>query len=240
MAPALRRLGIDLAEFQTGVEYSLPWIRKHPDRLLWAAVINPTRTDMLPQWRRRIEGSELKAVVFRPPFFPRNPITDDTHRRILEWCRGNGKPVMMTFEGIVPPETPDQATYLDMFKEVVDSFPEIRFCLMHMGFDELAQLARVPMFRAVDELNTRHGNVWFETALFVDHTYPYHGYLEKLHTLYDAVGRDRIMWSTDWPWTETWSKYPQLVQAVLDHAHFLSQDEKKLFLGGNAATFLGI
>ena len=83
---------------------------------------------------------------------------------ILEWCRSNRKPVMMTFEGIVPPETPDQAAYLALFEEVVNSFPEVRFCLMHMGFDELAQLDRIPMFRVVDELNQRHGNVWFETA----------------------------------------------------------------------------
>lgn len=240
LAIALRRFGMDPAEFQTGEDYALPWIRKYPDRLLWAAVFNPTRTDLLPEWRRRIEDPELKAVVFRPPFFPHNPINDSTHRRILEWCRSNRKPVMMTFEGIVPPETPDQAAYLALFEEVVNSFPEVRFCLMHMGFDELAQLDRIPMFRVVHELNQRHGNVWFETALFVDHTYPYRGYLEKLHTVYSAFGRDRIMWSTDWPWTETWSKYFQLVQAVLDHADFLSQEEKKLFLGGNAAKFLEV
>ncbi len=240
LAIALKRFGIDPAEFQTGEEYMLPWIRKYPDRFLWAGVFNPTRTDRMAEWKSRIEGEELKAVVFRPPFFPRNPINDSTHREILDWCRANQKPVMMTFEGIVPPETPDQAEYLGWFAEVVDAFPDVRFCLMHMGFDELAQLARVPMFRVVNELNERHGNVWFETAMHVDHTYPYLGYLEKLEMLYQAVGRDRIMWSTDWPWTETWSKYFQHVQAVLENAHFLSQDEKRLFLGENAVTFLGI
>jgi predicted TIM-barrel fold metal-dependent hydrolase len=240
LAIALKRFGMNPAEFQTGEDYMLPWVRKHPERLIWAAVFNPTRTDRLPEWKRRIEGAELKAVVFRPPFFPRNPINDGTHRQLLEWCGANQKPVMMTFEGIVPPETPDQSAYLALFKEVVSGFPKVRFCLMHMGFDELAQLSRVPMFRVVNELNEKHGNVWFETAMHVDYTYPYRGYLEKVHTLYEAVGRDRIMWGTDWPWTESWSKYFQHVQCILENAHFLSQDEKKLFLGENAAKFLAI
>ncbi len=240
LAIALRRFGMDPADFETGEDYMLPWIRKYPDRFLWAAVFNPTRADMMSEWKRRIEGDELKAVVFRPPFFPRNPINDSTHRELLEWCSANGKPVMMTFEGIVPPETPDQAQYLAWFGDVVDAFPRIRFALMHMGFDELAQLARVPMFRLVNDLNERHRNVWFETALHVDYTYPYRGYLEKLEMLYQAVGRDRIMWSTDWPWTEPWSKYFQHVQAVLENAHFLSEGEKRLFFGENAVTYLGI
>ena len=145
LAIALRRFGMDPADFETGEDYMLPWIHKYPDRFLWAAVFNPTRADMMSEWKRRIEGDELKAVVFRPPFFPRNPINDSTHRELLEWCSANGKPVMMTFEGIVPPETPDQAQYLAWFGDVVDAFPRIRFALMHMGFDELAQLARVPI-----------------------------------------------------------------------------------------------
>ncbi len=240
LAIALRRFGMDPADFETGEDYMLPWIRKYPDRFLWAAVFNPTRADMMSEWKRRIEGDELKAVVFRPPFFPRNPINDSTHRELLEWCSANGKPVMMTFEGIVPPETPDQAQYLAWFGDVVDAFPRIRFALLHMGFDELAQLARVPMFRLVNDLNERHRNVWFETALHVDYTYPYRGYLEKVEMLYQAVGRDRIMWSTDWPWTEPWSKYFQHVQAVLENAHFLSEGEKRLFFGENAVTYLGI
>jgi predicted TIM-barrel fold metal-dependent hydrolase len=241
IAIALKRFGIPVNQFETGEEYMLPWVRKYPDRFLYAKVYNPTRTDMLPDWKRRIEGSELKAVVLRPPHFPKNPMNGPTYRDIYEWCRANQKPIMITFESIVPPETPTQAEYLAMFKDVVEAYPTIRFALMHTGYDEHAQLSRVPMFRVVNELNEKHGNIWFETAMQdIDYTYPYHMYLEKIHTLYDGVGRDRIMWGTDWPWTDSWCKYFQLVQAVLEHANFLGPDDKRMFLGENAVRFLGL
>jgi predicted TIM-barrel fold metal-dependent hydrolase len=241
LAIALKRFGIPLEGFDAGEAYARPLIRKYPDRLLWAKVFNPTKSQELPTWKGLIQGPELKVVVFRPPHFPNHPLTDSMHRQVFDWCAESNKPVMMTFESIYPPETPDHATYLGYFREIVESYPQLRFSLMHTGFDEHWMFERLPMVSVVNELNAKHKNIWVETAIYdVDFTYPYRGYLEKIHTLYEAVGRDRIMWGTDWPWTEPWSHYFQLVQCIVENAHFLSPTEKQLFFGGNAATFLGL
>jgi predicted TIM-barrel fold metal-dependent hydrolase len=241
LAIAFKRFGIPVEGFDAGENYALPEIRKYPDRLLWAKVFNPTKPNEMETWKSRVRGSELKVVVFRPPHFPKNPITDQTHRQVLDWCAESNKPVMMTFESIAPPETPDHATYLEYFRQTVEAYPQLRFSLMHTGFDEHWMFERIPMVRVVNELNAKHRNVWVETAIYdVDFTYPYRGYLEKIHTLYDAVGRDRMMWGTDWPWTEPWSHYFQLVQCIVENATFLSPTEKQMFFGGNAAVFLGL
>jgi predicted TIM-barrel fold metal-dependent hydrolase len=54
------------------------------------------------------------------------------------------------------------------------------------------------------------------------------------------VGVEKLMWATDWPWTEWLCKYRQMVTAVQNHATFLSEAEKARFMGGTAVEFLDL
>jgi predicted TIM-barrel fold metal-dependent hydrolase len=54
------------------------------------------------------------------------------------------------------------------------------------------------------------------------------------------VGVEKLMWATDWPWTEWLCKYRQMVTAVQNHATFLSETEKTRFMGGTAVEFLNL
>ena len=48
------------------------------------------------------------------------------------------------------------------------------------------------------------------------------------------------MWGTDWPWTDGRCTYKQNLTMVTTHADFLSDEDKRLVLGANAAKFAGL
>ena len=70
--------------------------------------------------------------------------------------------------------------------------------------------------------------------------YPFRTWLARLQRLVDAVGVDRVVWGTDWPWFEEFGNYPQFVDAVRLHAGFLDAEGRRAFLGGNARRYLGL
>ena len=71
--------------------------------------------------------------------------------------------------------------------------------------------------------------------------YPYFNGLALLAGLVKGAGSERVMWGTDWPWTELGrSTYKQNLTMVTSHANFLSGEEKRLILGANAADFAGL
>ena len=82
------------------------------------------------------------------------------------------------------------------------------------------------------------GGPWMEWADGTE--YPFRTWLARLQRLVDAVGVDRVVWGTDWPWFEEFGKYPQFVDAVRLHAGFLDADGRRAFLGGNARRYLGL
>jgi predicted TIM-barrel fold metal-dependent hydrolase len=64
--------------------------------------------------------------------------------------------------------------------------------------------------------------------------YPFPAYLGKLARYAEAIPPGQLAWATDWPWFEGQAKYPQLLQAVVDHGSFPSEDARRLYLGANA------
>jgi predicted TIM-barrel fold metal-dependent hydrolase len=64
--------------------------------------------------------------------------------------------------------------------------------------------------------------------------------LAIIEELADRVGVEKLMWATDWPWTEWCCKYGQMVMAVQNHATFMSDAEKARFMGGTAIEFLDL
>src|SRR5207302_950340 len=68
--------------------------------------------------------------------------------------------------------------------------------------------------------------------------YPYPTYLERLRRYVEEVPISRLLWGSDWPWYTQFWLYPQLIDAIRFHADFLGDDEKRLYLGGNAARLL--
>ena len=76
-------------------------------------------------------------------------------------------------------------------------------------------------------------------AKWPDYPYP-HGQ-QQLRQLRDEVGAHKLLWGSDSPFgTSMWCTYRQALDFVRRHCDFLSQDEKDLILGGNAAKLFDI
>jgi predicted TIM-barrel fold metal-dependent hydrolase len=158
---------------------------------------------------------------------------------VWELCDALDRRVILAFEDTQPPDTPSEQEYFRQLDGVLKRFPGVSFQINHAGStDPLAPDAEVG-FRVTRE----NPNLILSTALLSmrwdDETeYPFPNYLRRLEKLHAEVGASKLMWATDWPWLEHYMKYPQAVDAIRRHAGFLSLEEKRAFLGGNAVRFL--
>jgi hypothetical protein len=64
--------------------------------------------------------------------------------------------------------------------------------------------------------------------------YPFPTYLSRLSVYAERIPPEQLAWATDWPWFEGTLKYPQLLQAIVDHGSFFSEGTRRLYLGENA------
>lgn len=71
--------------------------------------------------------------------------------------------------------------------------------------------------------------------------YPYPRGQQQLRQLRDRVGAHKLLWGSDSPFgMSTWCTYRQALDFIRRHCDFLSQDEKDLILGGNAAKLFSV
>ena len=88
----------------------------------------------------------------------------------------------------------------------------------------------------------RYPNVFIEsggiTWLFNDEFYPFKGAVRAIREAAGLVGMEKLMWGSDYPRTITAITYRMSYDFVVK-SNELSDEEKSLFLGGNAKTFYG-
>ena len=71
--------------------------------------------------------------------------------------------------------------------------------------------------------------------------YPYPEGQQQLRDLYNQVGAAKLLWGSDSPFgMSAWCTYRQAIDFIRRHCDFLSNEEKDLILGGNAARLFGI
>lgn len=73
-----------------------------------------------------------------------------------------------------------------------------------------------------------------------DTEYPFPWAYEVLRTLYDELGPAKLLWGSDMPAAERSVTYRQAMDYVRLYTEFMSEDDKALFFGGNAARLFGV
>lgn len=120
-------------------------------------------------------------------------------------------------------------------EEVIRTCPKLKIAVGHFG------MVTRPQWEA-QILLARHDNVRIEsggiTWLFHDEFYPYKGAVRAIRRAADLVGWDKLMWGSDYPRTITAITYRMSYDFIVKSKE-LSEDEKALFLGRNAASFYG-
>lgn len=121
-------------------------------------------------------------------------------------------------------------------EEVIQEFPDLKIAVGHFGM--VTRPGWMEQIRLA-----RHKNVMIEsggiTWLFNSEFYPFDGAVRAIREAADEVGMDKLMWGSDYPRTITAITYRMSYDFILKST-LLTDREKELFLGENAAAFYGI
>ena len=120
--------------------------------------------------------------------------------------------------------------------EVIKECPALRVAIGHFG------MVTTPSFEQQVKLALLGDNVRIEaggiTWLYNAEFYPYPSAVRSIKQAADWVGMDRLMWGSDYPRTITAITYKMSYDFVSKSSE-LTEEEKTLFLGGNAMRFYG-
>ena len=230
--------GFSMEEFAGGKKYTLLYVRKYPDRFVWFSTVkSPRRYDSAAIVASDLEEGAAGVKIF--PAYIQSRLTDRGLKQVFEVCARCGAQVLVSFETLLPPQSPSLPEYLEQLGTVLEEFPSVNFGLMHAGcVDPL-----VPAAQLVFELARGFDNLYLSTAMpgaiWDDGVeYPFANHLRRIEILAREVGVQKLMWATDWPWLDHRYKYEQAIEAIRRHANFLTEGEKATFLGGAAEAFL--
>ena len=142
----------------------------------------------------------------------------------------------------------DQVANIEL---LVRAFPDVSVSLDHLGICPATSLVpdrfRRPRFddevippptypRTLDL--ARYPNVTVKVSgeyAFSKQAYPYRDMQPMVEQVYRAFGAQRMMWCTDFPWIVEEPGYRKLVALLDYHLPLLTEHEKALIMGGNAA-----
>lgn len=232
----------DLSDTFGGRKYTLEsGVKRHPSRFLWFPTLKHVgRKDTLDRMRRDIAAGALGFKIFTNYMLLRvdDPMLMEAYKIIAD----SGRRIIFSFEDTLPPQTPSVTECFQQLDRVLTEFPCINVQINHAGAGNPSDPASDPLkpeARIIYEVVNKHDNVWLSTALLGrawddGHEYPFANYLARLEALYRGVGAEKLFWATDWPWNEQHQTYPQALDAIRRHASFLSENEKRQYLGDNA------
>jgi predicted TIM-barrel fold metal-dependent hydrolase len=227
-------------DYYGGASYCYRAMKRYPERFLWFTTLrDPRRPSGLTYLEQHFSWGALGIKVF--PGFLAMGIDDDALLQVYDICRDHGKRVIFGFEDTHPPETPSLAEVHRQLATVAERFPDVNFQVNHLGCVDPRRPEAEAFFASVRP----YPNVFVSTACLQTQwndgsEYPFIDYLSRIQVLKEAVGVEKLMWGSDWPWLDCYFKYTQLLDSVRKHALFLDADEKAAILGGNALRFLGL
>jgi len=118
---------------------------------------------------------------------------------------------------------------------LAEQCPDLRIAIGHFG------MVTTPNWQKQIEL-AKNPNVYIEsgglTWLFHKEFYPYPSAVDAILEARDICGMNKLMWGSDYPRTMTDITYIMAVRFLLE-SNKLTEEEKRAFLGENAAKFYG-
>jgi predicted TIM-barrel fold metal-dependent hydrolase len=117
--------------------------------------------------------------------------------------------------------------------KVIERFPDLDVCIDHMadcpigdqaGLDKLLALKKFP------RVYLKISHLWSLSK----EAFPYRDTHDQLRRIYDAFGRERLMWGTDWPMCLKHCTYAQAVRLYRDEIKFFSAEDRQWILAKTA------
>ena len=199
-----------------------------PDRLIGFAGVDPRREDAQEVLKkafgeRNLAG--LKLNLSRLHMFP----TDERLLPLYEICEKAGKSIMFHAGYSWEPDTPAKYSQPILFEDVACDFPELRFCLAHMGF---------PWWNETIMMLMKYPNVYADTSMV---------YMDSPRNFYEQMFtvNMNLNWLQNCFWDKVMfgSNNPRFrhVRSLDGIKNLpLRDDVMEAVLGGNALRFLGM
>lgn len=219
-------------EYIDGIQnyYLMDVQTRYPDRFLVCGLCEFRRPGFLTQ------AKELIRKGFKAIKIPANRLALSTGRVPL-----NGDEMMAMFHLmeehrlILSIDMLEGDTQVEELRDVITECPDLKIAIGHFG------MVTFPGWTEQIKL-ARYSNVFIEsggiTWLFNDEFYPFKGAVRAIREAAGLVGMEKLMWGSDYPRTITAITYRMSYDFVIK-SNELSDEEKSLFLGGNAKTFYG-
>ena len=247
--------GVDKAVLQAGymennycIEYFTDCMKRFPGRFIGIVATDydigksvEHREAELKKLRDSVQKAGMKGIF---QGYPREQnIEDDKFEPFWDEI-SRLKIVHFFWTGFQPKEEYLQS--LDRIERVLKRFPDVNAVIGHLGGNvratndpnytdtpkELLSLVRLPnmYFEVGYVLAFENWDVWKE-----NYEYPYPLHNKIIKRIYDEVGAEKLLWGSDMPFTYRTCTYQQCQDLVRLHFDFMSEEERNLVLGGNAA-----
>jgi predicted TIM-barrel fold metal-dependent hydrolase len=188
-------------------------VRRYPERFAGYAVLNPHHPDSPADVERTLDLPGIVGIKIHPETHA-YPVTGNGYAAAWEIANRRGVPVLTHTEGGSP--------YCDpaMFRAVAERWSQVRIILGHAGVTEAGHRAAIAVARD-------HPNLILELC----------GSLttgQWIRRLVDAVGPERVLFGSDFPFIDLRYGLGRVVFAGLP------PDDLRQVLGGNARRLLKI
>lgn len=121
-------------------------------------------------------------------------------------------------------------------QDVIAECPDLKIAVGHFGMPTRDRWQeQVKLARSKNVFVESGGITWLYNSEF----YPFDGAIRAIRQAADLVGMDKLMWGSDYPRTITAITYRMSYDFVLKSKE-MTEEEKNIFLGGNAARFYGL
>lgn len=233
----MRRYGSVPADFMGGRAYTRGWAQTFPTRLTYVTTLHDPRSPESIEILIEELAAGARGVKIFPPYLRLQADAPEI-RAVFDVLHERAGAAIFGFEDTLPPETPSLTEYYEGVGRLARDYPQVPIQLNHGG----NAVAFGPEIEVLFDVVRAHDNILVSTSVLGGPMmewedgwrYPFPAYLRKLEAYVEGISAARLAWGTDWPWYAGVVMYPQLLQAVVDHASFLSDEDKWLYLGANA------
>lgn len=252
--------GVDKAVLQAGymepnycIEYFSECMKKFPGRFIGTMAtdydIEKSEEHREAELRKLRDGVSKKGMKGIFQGYPREQnVLDDRFEPFWEEISRLKIPHFI-WTGFQPKDEYLQS--LERLETVLKRYPDMNVVIGHLGGnvrppgdpnftntpEELIGILSLPnvYFEVGYVLAFENWDIWRE-----NYEYPYPLHNKIIKKVYDEVGAERLLWGSDTPFIYRGCTYKQCQDLVRLHMDFMSEEERKLVLGGNAAKLFDV
>ncbi len=209
--------------------------RKHPDRVLALAGVDPRRENASELLRQAFEEFGMRGLKYHADY-GYDPSGRESYR-LLEIVQENDG-ILLTHTGPLPP--PSRAKFADpsLLADIGVDFPDLKVIAAHMGMIN---------WRPWAALATHQPNLYGDLAMWDAYAFGrYELFCRDLRDLIDFVGVEKVLFATDNPiaqvvrTTRDWIALIRDLPTQAPPGIRFTEEEVNAILGGNAVSLLGL